>query len=147
MHIRLRHSLRLAIPLLAAIAAFTLIAVMGAEAQAPKSTQLTPQTNRAGMVTVKVTPQALSSAAPLRFEVVLDTHSVELTQDMREIAALSDGVREYKPTAWDGSPPGGHHRKGVLVFAPVSPMPASLTLTIRDIAGVPERRFTWTVSP
>jgi hypothetical protein len=89
-----------------------------------------------------------ASATELRFEVVLDTHTAELTQDMREISVLSgvDG-REFKPTAWEGDPPGGHHRQGVLVFSPISPMPGSLTLKLRGINRVPERIFAWSVSP
>lgn len=30
-----------------------------------------------------------------------------------------DGDKQFKPSAWKGDPPGGHHRKGVLQFAPV----------------------------
>jgi hypothetical protein len=144
----LRRRPRLAIVLFA-LATVTLDVAMSPAAQPLKAAELATQTNREGMVTIKVTPQALfASATELRFEVVLDTHSVALAQDMRDVAVLSGGAgSEYKPTAWDGDPPGGHHRKGMLVFAPVSPMPASLTLTIRGIGGVPERIFTWSVSP
>lgn len=138
--------LRFAILLFAAIAAFSFDVVVIANARALNAAELAAQTNREGMVTIKVTPQVFSGTT-LRFEVILDTHSVALSQDMREVAVLSGGGNEYQPTAWEGDPPGGHHRKGVLVFAPISPMPASLTLKIRGVAGVPERVFTWAVSP
>ncbi|MGE5537001.1 MAG: hypothetical protein ACM30I_00155 [Gemmatimonas sp.] len=122
--------------LVAALVAVTPAAAAGLEAK----------TNRDGMVTVKVTPQAVAAGGELRFEVVLDTHSVDLSQDLRDSAVLVAGGEELKPTGWQGDPPGGHHRKGVLVFAPVSPMPATLTLKIRGV-GAPERVFTWSLAP
>lgn len=149
MPIRLRHRLRFALVIFAALALLAFDLAPRAEAQALKTVGLEVQTNRQGVVTIKVTPRVVSaSAAAWRFEVVLDTHSAALTQEMRDVAVLSgDAGGEYQPTAWEGDPPGGHHREGVLVFAPISPMPTSLTLKIRGVAGVPERIFTWTVSP
>lgn len=140
---------RFAVVLFAALALLAVDVAMRAEARALRAAELATQTNRQGVVTIKVTPQAVSaSAASWRFEVVLDTHSVALTQDMRDVSVLSGGDDgEYKPIAWEGDPPGGHHRKGVLVFSPISPMPASLVMKIRGVAGVPERIFTWTVLP
>lgn len=144
MHIVLRRCLRSTAVLFAAIMALNLDVFVRPDMQALDAAELATQTNREGMVTIKVTPQAFSEASPLRFDVVLDTHSVPLNHDMREIAVLdSGGGSEYKATAWNGDPPGGHHRKGVLVFAPINPMPASLTLKIRGVAGVSERIFTW----
>lgn len=145
----LRRCLRFAIVPFAALAVLALDVAVPAEVSGLKAAELETQTNRQGGVTIQVTPQALSaSASAWRFEVVLDTHSAALTQDLRDVAVLSgDAGGENKPIAWEGDPPGGHHRKGVLVFASISPMPALLTLRIRGIAGVPERIFSWTVSP
>jgi hypothetical protein len=102
------------------------------------------QTSKEAAVTVKVTPLDLSAqAAVWRFEVVLDTHVVALDHDMTAVVALADGAgREYRPLAWEGDKPGGHHRKGVLTFEPIRPTPTSVMLKIRRI-GVAERTFSW----
>lgn len=103
-----------------------------------------PQTSSAGNVTVVVTPQSLAPNAPLVFEVVMDTHSVDLSDDLTKVSLLRDDAgTAYKPTAWDGAGPGGHHRSGALKFAPLSRQPKSLTLVIKEVAGVPERIFRW----
>jgi len=48
---------------------------------------------------------------------------------------------------WKGSPPGGHHRKGVLFFPALEKPVKSVTLIIRDLADSPETTFTWEVQP
>lgn len=126
---------------LALVLAVAVIAVpWGALAQA-----LPPQVNKDGQVTVKVTPLALDQGA-WKFQVVFDTHVVPLDQDLLAVAALvaPDG-REEKPVAWEGDPPGGHHRNGVLVFRAMSPAPQSVLLKIRDVGAIPERSFTWSL--
>lgn len=149
MPILLRRCPRFAVVLFAALAVLALDVAVPAEVGGLKAAELATQTNRQGGVTIQVTPQTLSaSASAWRFEVVLDTHSAALTQDLLDVPVLIGAPGdEYKPIAWEGDPPGGHHRKGMLVFAPISPMPALLILKIRGIAGVPERIFTWTMSP
>lgn len=125
------------------------VALQGlAKAEPPGSAPAKPlasQVNTEGQVTVSVTPLALSKAADTwRFEVQLNTHVSPLVQDLSTVALLTDGRgHDEQPIAWQGDPPGGHHRKGVLLFKPISPMPASVTLKIRDIGSVPERSFTW----
>jgi hypothetical protein len=131
--------------LVLALAAVLAIAPTGAWAQAPAQA-LEAKTNKEGRVTVKVTPQAPSdAAAPLRFQVVLDTHSAALDQDMRASAVLVAGGTERAALAWEGDPPGGHHREGVLVFPPLGAGPRAVTLTIKDVGGVAERAFAWTL--
>lgn len=116
-------------------------------AVAAPASKLTTQESNQGQVTVAVTPLALSEAADAwRFEVRLNTHVTPLTQDLAAVSVLSDGKgHEETPVAWQGDPPGGHHRKGELVFKPISPAPESVTLTIRDVGAVPERKFVWTL--
>ena len=106
---------------------------------------LASRENDEGQVMVTVVPLALSKTANAwRFEVRLSTHVAPITQDMAVVATLSDGNgHEERPSAWAGDPPGGHHRKGVLVFKPVSPTPSSVTLHIRQVGGVRDRSFTW----
>jgi len=98
-------------------------------------------------VTVKVTPRNLSAgSATWDFEVVLDTHSADLGQDLARVSVLIDGRgREHPPTAWTGDPPGGHHREGVLSFKPLGSEADSVTLQIRDVGGVPQRSFRWSL--
>jgi len=98
------------------------------------------------LVTVAVTPINISSQSKeWKFDIVMDTHSVELDQDMTESAVLIDGQdKEYKPIGWEG-PSGGHHREGVLVFDPIEPMPKYIELKIKNIGGVTERLFKWNI--
>jgi len=75
---------------------------------------------------------------------MFDTHSVELDQDLMQIVELTDGQdNTYKPIAWEGAEPGGHHLEGVLVFEAINPVPPSIELKIKDVGGVPERSFKW----
>jgi hypothetical protein len=116
----------------------------GAEASAAT------QTNEGGEVTVAVTWKG-PSAGPV-FDVAVDTHSVDLDgYDLTKLAVLrNDRGKEVRPSGWD-APKGGHHREGTLAFpekAPDgSPVIGSDTrrieLIIRDVAGVPERKFEW----
>jgi hypothetical protein len=128
-----------------ALLAVAVVAPLMASAQ---SKSLPMRENNEGQVRASVTPQNLSKTADAwRFEVRFNTHVTPITQDMVAVASLSDGkgVGE-KPTAWEGDPPGGHHRRGVLVFKPMNPMPATITLHIRQVGGVPDRAFTWNLA-
>ena len=104
--------------------------------------ELGAQRSSTGGVTVAVTPQNLAaSAKSWDFKVVLDTHSGELKDDLAKSAVLVvDGGGSYTPTAWQGDPPGGHHRKGVLRFDAVDPRPRTMELTVAR-AGEPKARF------
>jgi len=133
---------------IATIACALLLALFGpafAIAQPAAPTALASQTSGGGGVTVKVTPKDLAADAPRwQFELVFDTHSVELNHDVVSIAALIDAAgRSHVPLAWDGDPPGGHHRKGVLSFKPLGAVD-EITLRIREV-GVPERMFRWSL--
>jgi len=105
------------------------------------------KSNEGGSVTVKVTPLALSDLQPLAFDVVLDTHSVDLSDDMTKVAILRDDQgNELKPTGWEGAGPGGHHREGKLKFGALTSRPKYVELVIKGIAQVPERVFRWDLS-
>lgn len=97
-------------------------------------------------VRVEITPAQLLPGQPATFKVEMTTHSVELNYDMVKLSTLKDDAgREYQAMKWDGDPPVGHHRKGVLEFPAIAKGAKSITLYIKNIAGVPERLFKWTL--
>jgi hypothetical protein len=65
---------------------------------------------------------------------------------LKAVVLRDDTGKEYAPISWDGAGPGGHHREGKLKFAALTTRPKSLTLVLKDVAGVPERRFKWDVA-
>ena len=74
----------------------------------------------------------------------MNTHSVELADEMTKVSILrDDSGNEYKPTAWEGAGPGGHHREGKLKFAAMTTQPKYIELVIKDLAKVAERSFRW----
>jgi hypothetical protein len=106
------------------------------------------KSNTANGVRVEVQPLQLVPGQPAKFEVRMNMHSVDLSQDMITVTTLKDDEgRAYLPTNWEGSPPGGHHRRGILYFPTLEGKPKSLSLIIRDIASVPERIFEWNLKP
>mgnify|MGYP001583866497 CR=1 FL=1 len=117
----------------------------GEVVQKQVQTTLSPQMNSEGSVEVEVTPIEISDTSdPWRFKIVLNTHSVELDQDLTKVTLLVDNKRnQYKPLSWDGAAPGGHHREGVLTFRSISPRPPSIELVVKDVGEIKERKFTW----
>ncbi len=97
-----------------------------------------------GGVTAKVTFLSSTSADDPRFQVVLDTHSVNLdTYDIKTVAVLRDDTgKSYVPKAIENKG-GGHHRESVVTFPKLSPGAKRIELIIKDVAGVKERTFTW----
>jgi hypothetical protein len=120
----------------------------------PDSTQvgewnLSTQVNDAAAVRVEVRPLALGEdVISWDFTVALNTHSVTLDDDLLQAAVLRcDREEEHRPIAWDGSPPGGHHRQGVLRFTPLDHESQYLELVIQGVAQEPERSFRWEALP
>ena len=105
-----------------------------------------------GAVTVKVTPLNLNNAsATLDFAVVLDTHSVDLSMDLTQLAVLrADTGVMVNASVWPvGS---GHHYEATLSFpaktaegTSVLDGATTLTLIIKDV-DAPERTFEWALS-
>jgi hypothetical protein len=110
------------------------------------------QISDANQVKIAVTWQGPDSG-PV-FQVAMDTHSVDLDgYDLLQLARLrTDQGIEVAPSRWD-APKGGHHRSGTLSFpttttggSPViGPSTGSVELLIRDVAGVPERTYRWSL--
>lgn len=110
---------------------------------------LSTQVNDAAAVRVEVRPLTVGEdVASWDFTVALNTHSVALDDDLLQAAVLRcDREVEHRPIAWDGSPPGGHHRQGVLRFTPLDHESRYLELVIQGVAQVPERSFRWEALP
>ena len=110
------------------------------------------QISNGGNVSIEVIwkgPQPSNNEIEL--DVGMNTHSVDLDDiDLSKLAILrNDKGQEFAPAAWD-SAPGGHHRRGTLLF----PLTANgksviekdtkyVELVICDVAGVPERVIHW----
>ena len=117
------------------------VAASHATAAAP----LASQTSDERGVTIKVTPQNLATDAKTwDFEVVFDSHTQDLSDAVVESSRLLDGAGgQHRPLAWDGNPPGGHHRKGVLRFKPLAARPQALELQITRPGEPAPRAFRW----
>ena len=103
------------------------------------------RSSTAGGVNVAVKPLELGAGAKSwNFEVTMNTHTTPLEQDLTKAATLVDasGAR-HAPTGWKGDPPGGHHRKGVLEFAPPNGNPAYVELRIEGVGTPQARTFRW----
>jgi len=103
-----------------------------------KNSNFQPLTSSKNNVEFQVTP-----LSPSEFQIAINTHSVELDFDPAEISTLHDDLGNiYKPTAWDGSAAGGHHRNGVLKFPEINKNAKSIKLVIKDSAT---REFEWKI--
>jgi hypothetical protein len=99
-----------------------------------------------GGVTVKVTYLNPKSNDGPRFQVMLDTHSVNLdVYDLKAIAVLRDESGTiYSPTSLENKG-SGHHREAMVFFPKLATETKRLELVIKDVAGVKERTFRWEV--
>ncbi len=108
----------------------------------PYQSSLGTRESNDGSVSVSATPHSLGNTWD--FDISINTHSGELSEDLVAVSELVDDQgRLYKPTVWEGAPPGGHHRQGILRFNPISPQPKSIELKIKNVGGVAERSFRW----
>lgn len=121
--------------------------VTSTKAGSANSNGMESQTVEGGSVTVQVTPLTIKMGAPLEFDIAMNTHSVDLAADLMKAVVLRDdsGI-EYTPIAWNGPSGGGHHREGKIKFAPLTLKTKSLTLVVKNIAGMPERVYKWDVA-
>ena len=112
---------------------------------APAAADALPaQSSSAAGVTVKATPRTLAGAV-WEFELVFDTHTQDLKDDPAKSASLHAAGASAAPLAWQGDPPGGHHRKGVLRFKAITPAPAALELRLQRAGEPSPRVFRWKV--
>jgi len=122
-----------------------LLTGFGARGTWSTPTDYPTRTSVAAAVTVKVTPRALSGPV-WEFELSFDTHSRALNDDVGKTAALvTDRGQTFLPVKWLGDPPGSHHRKGVLQFKAISPLPATIELRISREGELQPRVFAWSL--
>lgn len=106
--------------------------------------ELAPQISNERGVKVTVAPQGILSAAKTwDFQVVLETHTRDLGDDLAKSSLLIADGKQYLPLGWEGAPPGGHHRKGLLRFKAIIPQPQAMELQIRLADDVSPRSFKW----
>ena len=104
----------------------------------------TPQTSDERGIKVNVLLQYIPAEAKTwDFEVTLESHTQALNDDLTKSAVLIADGTKYLPLGWEGSPPGGHHRKGLLRFKVVAPRPQSVELQIRLAGEKAPRTFSW----
>ena len=131
-----------------AIAAFSCIHDSGvfrliAESRAAE-TGYAPQVSNEQEIKVTATLQKIPIGAKTwNIEVLLETHTKALNDDLAKSSMLVVDGNQYLPLSWDGAPPGGHHRKGKLSFKALVPTPAAVELQIRLANDPSPRSFKW----
>ena len=107
-------------------------------------TSHTTRTDTGGGVTVKVTYLDPKTSSDLRFQVALDTHSVNLdSYDLKTLTVLRDDTgKNHLPTGVENKG-SGHHREATVTFAKIANSTKRVELVVKDIAGVKERIFRW----
>jgi hypothetical protein len=141
----MRASVVLVIAFLATATAFSTVTAL---AEASGAVILAVRTHDAGGVRVVVKPRSIEAGASVwEFEITMDTHTKPLSDDLSRVAVLVDGSgRRYLPLAWQGDPPGGHHRKGVLRFPAPGVKSGKIELWMSGLGGVESRVFQWEVN-
>jgi len=98
-------------------------------------------------VTIEITLVEFGPAgSQWKFNVIFTTHSGSLDFDPMQVASIIDYKGNVsRPIAWEGPGPGGHHREGMLLFNAPNPAPFNVELKIKDVGGVSERLFKWSI--
>ncbi|MBI5953663.1 MAG: hypothetical protein HY865_18570 [Chloroflexi bacterium] len=107
------------------------------------------RSDQQGAIIMDITPLNLGVPTDtLEFDVVLTTHSIDLSMDLATSSTLTtDTGVSVESTLWD-APRGGHHVVGKLIFPatkddkPILEGATKLTLTIINV-DAPTRVFEW----
>lgn len=128
-----------------ALAMATMLAAIPRTALSQTGAAIGSQSTSVQGVTVKATPKSMGLDNPRwEFTLVLDTHSGDLSDDLMATATLITGDgRQFKPVAWIGAAPGGHHREGALEFAVPAPWPSAVELRLERNGEAAPRSFRW----
>lgn len=124
-------------------AAIALSPLAGAGFTEALAAQADEQVSRYGGVTVRVEPRGFPREGMWEFAVTLESHTEELDDDLVFSATLFADGKPYRPAGWQGSPPGGHHRTGILRFRTITPPPQRVELRIRRADETRPRVFSW----
>lgn len=119
-----------------------------AEAGTPERAEpaiLQSKTDSQGDVDITLTPRfGEDPQNPFKVEVEINTHSIELGDDLAQAIELRDARGTmYKPQVYEGDPPGGHHRKGVVRFEKLDLRSESFEIEVRGVGGIQVRTFRW----
>ena len=119
--------------------------ILGLVVAVAAGAQLVAQKNSEAGVTVLVTPQAITAGAKTwNFNIALDTHSQELSDDFTKTTVLIDERgTEYRPAAVEGDKPGGHHRSVVVKFDAGNQVPKALEMRMQRPGEAKPRSFRW----
>jgi len=114
--------------------------------EAEKVFRLPAKTIEQKGLVISVVPLPFFLSQEIKFKIDFDTHAGSLEFDVVKATFLQDDFgNTYKPSAWDGSPAGGHHREGNLSFPPLSGEPNSIRLIMKDVYGA-DWVFEWTLT-
>ena len=102
-----------------------------------------------GAIVIEITPLNLGELTDtLEFDVVMNTHSIDLNMDLATLSTLTTDTGMALPaTIWD-APRGGHHVEGKLIFPSrkdgnsILEGASRLILTIVNV-DAPSRVFEW----
>ncbi|RHW38883.1 hypothetical protein D1B31_12930 [Neobacillus notoginsengisoli] len=104
------------------------------------------KTDAQGAVTIRasILPEE-SGDGKLTFEILMNTHSVDLSQyNLAEMATISSGGKELPASfEWKTDGQDSHHMKGMLVWTGTVSLDKDLKLVLKDIGNIPEKRFFW----
>jgi|SRR3989344_5603655 len=95
-------------------------------------------------ISVEAQPIKLSHDENSVFKITFTTHQGSLDFDPAKISVLQDNNgKKILPIKWDGSPAGGHHRTGTLIFPKIDgdAMEVSLLIAVNKS----ERKFEWSL--
>jgi len=134
--------------------AFALVAAVGllcagvfVEVRAAEMAAAAQTSNQDG-VKITVEPRGFPRGAKTwDFAITLETHTQPLDDNLVNAATLFADGKPCRPLGWEGTPPGGHHRKGVLRFEAVTPQPQAVELRIRRTGEASPRIFRWQPGP
>ena len=104
------------------------------------SSSTSSASNSSGGVTVKATYKTPQPQNELRFEIVIDTDTVNLDgYDLQQVAMLRDASGKiYDPVKVDAKG-SAHHRSAQIYFPRPTGGAQEVELVIKDIAGIKER--------
>lgn len=103
-----------------------------------------PQISDKQSIKITVVPKNIPKAEKdWDFEVTMESHTQALNDDLTKSSVLIADGKQYLPSVWEGAPPGGHHRKGLLRFKAIVPQPTAAELQIRLANDSAPRSFKW----